>query len=262
MNNHKHHTFMRRAIFKIWTYTPNSESNPRSGESPVRRFSVKKLTRISHTFSDSSHTLHDDLAFQVGEAVLHEHCPRPLERQSQSAERRSVQKKCEKCGLKTRVAPIIFLFVLLTSFSFPPSCKKPSLLTVGGGRLFAGPHHSGGVAQIEYRASRHYFSILRPQASLIFPEFSGLFLGVGIGIDWYCTRHIVLTPSFEPGVYRQGRSRNLGCPIEFRSSIEIAYETTNGTRLGLQFFHLSNASLGKHNPGMNALIAYWAFPLF
>jgi hypothetical protein len=35
----------------------------------------------------------------VSEAVLHEHCPRPLERQSQSAERRSVQRKCEKCGL-------------------------------------------------------------------------------------------------------------------------------------------------------------------
>jgi RHS repeat-associated protein len=58
------------------------------------------LARISHTFSDSSHTLHDDLASQVGEAVLHEHCPHPLERQSQSTERRSVQKKCEKCGLE------------------------------------------------------------------------------------------------------------------------------------------------------------------
>jgi RHS repeat-associated protein len=61
--------------------------------------SLNELARISHTFSDSSHTLHDDLASQLGEAVLHEHCPRPLERQSQSAERRSVQKKCEKCGL-------------------------------------------------------------------------------------------------------------------------------------------------------------------
>jgi XTP/dITP diphosphohydrolase len=33
------------------------------------------LARISHTFSDSSHTLHDDLASQVGEAVLHEASP-------------------------------------------------------------------------------------------------------------------------------------------------------------------------------------------
>jgi hypothetical protein len=46
------------------------------------RLMLEQLARISHTFSDSSHTLHDDLASQVDEAVLHEHCPRPLERQS------------------------------------------------------------------------------------------------------------------------------------------------------------------------------------
>jgi superfamily II DNA or RNA helicase len=61
---------------------------------------ARRLAHISHTFSDSSHTLHDDLASQVGEAVLHEHCPHPSEQQSQSAERRSVQKKCEKSGLE------------------------------------------------------------------------------------------------------------------------------------------------------------------
>jgi tetratricopeptide (TPR) repeat protein len=60
---------------------------------------LEVLARISHTFSDSSHTLHDDLAVQMDEAVLLEHCPHPSEQQSQSAERRSVQKKCEKCGL-------------------------------------------------------------------------------------------------------------------------------------------------------------------
>jgi RHS repeat-associated protein len=58
------------------------------------------LARISHTFSDSSHTLHAYLASQTGEAVLLEHCPRPFKRQSRSAERRSVQKKCEKSGLE------------------------------------------------------------------------------------------------------------------------------------------------------------------
>jgi hypothetical protein len=31
---------------------------------------LSPLTRISHTFSDSSHTLHDDLASQVGEASV------------------------------------------------------------------------------------------------------------------------------------------------------------------------------------------------
>jgi H+-transporting ATPase len=65
----------------------------------VRQGEIDALARISHTFSDSSHTLHDDLAVQMDEAVLLEHCPHPSEQQSQSAERRSVQKKCEKCGL-------------------------------------------------------------------------------------------------------------------------------------------------------------------
>jgi hypothetical protein len=37
----------------------------------------------------------------MDEAVLLEHCPHPSEQQSQSAERRSVQKKCEKSGLES-----------------------------------------------------------------------------------------------------------------------------------------------------------------
>jgi hypothetical protein len=69
------------------------------GWDAIKEIHKEALARISHTFSDSSHALHDDLASQVGEAVLLEHCLHPLERQSQSAERRSVQKKCEKSGL-------------------------------------------------------------------------------------------------------------------------------------------------------------------
>jgi hypothetical protein len=57
------------------------------------------LTRISHTFSEQIAALLTEIAVQMGEAVLLEHCPHPSEQQSQSAERRSVQKKCEKSGL-------------------------------------------------------------------------------------------------------------------------------------------------------------------
>jgi chaperonin GroES len=39
----------------------------------------------------------------MGEAVLLEHCPHPSEQQSQSAERRSVQKKCEKSRLDSEL---------------------------------------------------------------------------------------------------------------------------------------------------------------
>jgi phosphatidylserine/phosphatidylglycerophosphate/cardiolipin synthase-like enzyme len=56
-------------------------------------------TQISHTFSNSSHTLHAHLVSQMGEAVLLEHCPHPFERQSRLADQRSIQKKCEQSGL-------------------------------------------------------------------------------------------------------------------------------------------------------------------
>jgi hypothetical protein len=60
---------------------------------------AKQLARISHTFSDSSHTLPIEIASQVGEDSVHATRPRPLERQSQSAECASCQRKYEKCGL-------------------------------------------------------------------------------------------------------------------------------------------------------------------
>jgi hypothetical protein len=62
------------------------------------------LTRISHTFSDSSHTLHDDLAVQMGEDSVRATRPHPSEQQDRHAECASCQKKCEKSGLSTPYA--------------------------------------------------------------------------------------------------------------------------------------------------------------
>jgi exodeoxyribonuclease V beta subunit len=57
------------------------------------------LARSSHTFSGQIAALPIEIASQVGEAVLHEHCPCPLERQDHRAGCASCQRKCEKCGL-------------------------------------------------------------------------------------------------------------------------------------------------------------------
>src|SRR5690349_19749423 len=63
------------------------------------------LARISHTFSGNSNTLKADLASQVDEAVLLEHCPRLLEKQSQPPEVRFSPRKCEKSGLELMRRP-------------------------------------------------------------------------------------------------------------------------------------------------------------
>ena len=46
--------------------------------------------------------------------------------------------------------------------------------------------------------------------------------------------------------------RDLGYELEFRSGIEIGYVFCNKSRLGVHFYHISNASLGRKNPGEEA----------
>ena len=142
-----------------------------------------------------------------------------------------------------------------------PPRKNYALITVGSGLFYGGPRHSGGVFQLEYKAQRCFLRYFRPQVTLVAPEMKGAFLGGGLGVDFYLSDHLVFTPSFEPGLYYQGNSRNLGHPIEFRSAVELAYEMDSGLRLGAQFYHISNASLGHHNPGANALIFFLGLPL-
>lgn len=64
------------------------------------------------------------------------------------------------------------------------------------------------------------------------------------------TEPFVITPGIQVGGYSQGSSKDLGYGIEFRDSIEITYRMDSGHRIGGSFTHMSNASLGDHNPGV------------
>lgn len=155
----------------------------------------------------------------------------------------------------------ILLLCLLSSLSLWGKETPPPLLTVGGGYWDAGKSHSGGAFQMDYRFGKYWFWTVRPQAVLIAPDFRAFFLGAGLGFEWTIVPHVIIIPSFTPGVYYQGSGRNLGYPVEFRSSIELAYEWENCTRAGIQFYHISNASLSRRNPGANAAVVYIGIPL-
>jgi lipid A 3-O-deacylase len=154
----------------------------------------------------------------------------------------------------------IFLFIAITFFS-TMSAKEGSHphLSAGAGYWEAGKKHSGNLFQLEYRFGSYCFWRIRPQLVFIFPELAAVFSGLGIGYELYITPHFLITPSFTPGVYFKGNGRDLGYPLEFRSSIEAAFEWKN-CRLGGQFYHISNASLGSRNPGGNAYVLFLAIP--
>ena len=62
------------------------------------------------------------------------------------------------------------------------------------------------------------------------------------------------TPSFTPGLYSEGDGKDLGHVIEFKTEIQISYEFSNNTEIGMSYNHISNASLGDKNPGANSYI--------
>lgn len=70
-----------------------------------------------------------------------------------------------------------------------------------------------------------------------------------------------LVPSFAAVAYDKGESKELGQTLEFRSSLEMHYAFANRQTLGLNFYHLSNASLSDVNPGANSLVLVWAVPI-
>jgi hypothetical protein len=77
------------------------------------------------------------------------------------------------------------------------------------------------------------------------------YLGVLADIPVGDILHLIL--SFAPGVSASGTDHALGYPLLFRSTGEVSFRITNGTRLGVSFSHMSNAKLGTSNPGVETL---------
>lgn len=134
------------------------------------------------------------------------------------------------------------------------------LFVISGGYLDS-RKFSGSLIQAEYKYGEYLWKNFRPQFNLLFTQYCSGFVGLGVGWEYYLTRQLVVIPSFSPGIYWRGKGKDLGCPLEFRSALEISYEMKNKIRIGIQISHVSNAHLSNRNPGFNALTLNLAMPL-
>lgn len=117
------------------------------------------------------------------------------------------------------------------------------------------------MVQLEYRSTLHNFKKARPLVGFFVTEQGACYVFGGIGYDIFLGKKVVFMPSFSPGFYYHGKGKKLHFPLEFRSSAELAYVFKNKSRLGAQFYHISNASLGDRNPGVEALLLTYSFAL-
>lgn len=153
-------------------------------------------------------------------------------------------------------------FLLLFPAFLSADCCRPGLLSLGVGTFDTlRPKERMLQFQAEYKWSACWKGI-QPIACLMFTEKGSTYFCFGACYDIYLGKYFILQPSFAPGIYIKGGGKELGFPLEFRSSISLAAEFRNCHRLGVQFYHISNASLGFKNPGEESLVVFYSIAIF
>ncbi len=164
---------------------------------------------------------------------------------------------------RTILFPYFFSsFLLFFSALSSEEAKTPRLLNIGAGvyDIIHDPHNF--MMQVEYRSFLKSFHYARPLIGMMGTDKATFYFYAGMACDIFLGEKIALTPSFAPGIYVKGYGKNLWFPLEFRSSMELSYILPNQGRLGAQFYHISNASLGRKNPGAEALVFFYSLPFF
>ncbi len=85
--------------------------------------------------------------------------------------------------------------------------------------------------------------------------YGGFRVEVPFGGRW------MFIPGWAAGLYNRSEKFDLGGPLEFRSSLELAYRLHGGSRLGVCLYHLSNAGLFDRNPGSESLVVTYSADL-
>jgi lipid A 3-O-deacylase len=160
--------------------------------------------------------------------------------------------------------------------------KKSLLAFVATTALSTGAHAedyiTGGVAyfdvfddyeaaafNLEYRGDYWFYDMVRPVVGAFVTSEGGAYGYAGANWDIPVIENkFYIIPGFAVGAYSEGDEqdgKDLGGTLEFRSSIEVAYQFDNSHRVGVSLSHLSNASLYDRNPGTELVTMTYSLPL-
>jgi hypothetical protein len=92
---------------------------------------------------------------------------------------------------------------------------------------------------------------LSPITGGFITENNAIYLYTGVQAE-YDLGFLTITPSFAPGYYSYGDGKDLGYPLEFKSEVQVSFNLSDNTHLGMSYNHISNASFGDKNPGANS----------
>ena len=161
------------------------------------------------------------------------------------------------------ICKIISLTIVGSFIAFPVLVRadEPPFISVAIGYFdLVQDHNQANEFRIEYR-SDETISMLKPFLGIMGTNDATLYGYGGLLLDLFYGRRFVVTPSLAAGYYEKGDGKDLGHELEFRSSVEISYRFDDRSRIGLSFYHLSNASISSKNPGTEVLSIVYSIPL-
>jgi len=100
-----------------------------------------------------------------------------------------------------------------------------------------------------YRKS--FLGKLSPITGGFLTKKNSFYLYTGVQAE-YELGFLTITPSFAPGYYNEGAGKDLGYPIEFKSEVQMSFNLSDSSQMGMSYNHISNASFGEKNPGANS----------
>jgi lipid A 3-O-deacylase len=114
--------------------------------------------------------------------------------------------------------------------------------------------------RLEFRFAESLF-FWHPLIGTFFTNRGSVYTYGGFRLELPVGRHILILPMATVGDYEKGGGKNLGSHIEFKTGAEVDLVFANGVRVGPVFDHVSNAGIGKKNPGEENLLLMVSVPL-
>jgi hypothetical protein len=105
--------------------------------------------------------------------------------------------------------------------------------------------------QNENLTRESFLGTLSPVTGFMMTAHSATYAYTGIQAQ-YKVGKLNIIPSFTPGLYGEGRGKDLGHVLEFKSEVQLSLDISPTSELGFSYNHISNASLGEKNPGANS----------
>ncbi|HKT20060.1 MAG TPA: acyloxyacyl hydrolase [Stellaceae bacterium] len=120
-------------------------------------------------------------------------------------------------------------------------------------------NYTAGEGRLELRFNQSFF-FLKPLVGVFVTTKGSVYTYGGFRAELAIGKHFMIIPVATVGDYEKGDGKDLGSHVEFKTGAEFDYVMDNGIKFGPAFDHVSNAGIGKKNPGEENLMLMVTVP--